>query len=194
MKRKGLSESEARSLMEFLDATTEHHALIIQLLMVSGLRTHELFSLKVKDLDFVNSNLTLWKGAKNSMGRQISLPKWFVSRARGKVFRSGLIGDSQLVVALGYGSKNGTVQSFKASLRASWQVIKRKVWGNTLNLGLHCLRHTYTVNVFEATGRDIRKTQFVMGHKSISSTEKYLPYVDESEILEITRRMYENKN
>lgn len=194
MKRKGLTESEARSLMEFLDATNDHHAVIIQLLMLTGVRTHELYSLKVKDFDMLNQKLTLWKGAKNSLGRQMSLPHWFVSRMRGKVLRSGLIGERRLVDALGYSSKNGTVQSFKSSLRASWQTIKRKVWGGSVNLGLHCLRHTYTVNVFEATGRDVRKTQLVMGHKSISSTEKYLPYIEESEILEITRRMYENKN
>jgi len=193
MRKKGLTKSETSSLVEYLDATDTHHSVLIQLLIVSGLRTHELFELRIRDLALDSGILTLRSPAKGSLQRQVALPKWFVSRARGKVLKSGLIGECRLVEALGYSSKGGKVQSFKAALRASWQVVKQRVFGGSFDLGLHCLRHTFTMGVFEATGRDIRTTQLVMGHKSISSTEKYLPYTSEEEIISVTRGLYENK-
>lgn len=193
MKRRGLTDREAQSLMEYLDSTDEQHALIIQLLMLTGLRTHELWPLRTSDLDLVAGTLTVWNAAKGSTGRVIGLPQWYIIRARGKVLsQKDRDGAEQLVVALGYGSEGGSVATFKSVLRRSWQVVKRRVFGDRLKLGLHSLRHTFALKVYSITKNPLA-VQNVLGHKSFKNTEKYLRYADEPLQIAATRSIYENK-
>jgi integrase len=54
--------------------------------------------------------------------------------------------------------------------------------GGTGELGTHSLRKSFAVRVYEATGRDLLKTQQALGHKSIQSTISYLGGADQAEL------------
>jgi site-specific recombinase XerD len=96
------------------------------------------------------------------------------------------------VFAFGYDSQGGGRVSFQAVLRREWQHIKKAVFQNKLDLGLHCLRHTFAVKLYQHSF-DPLLVQNLMGHKSYSSTEKYLKYADETKQLEVSRRLYEER-
>jgi integrase len=191
MKKRNLNETEQNQLVEHLQSSTLNHSDIVALLFVSGIRTHELLSLKVRDLDFTAQTLTLWDGAKGSTGRVLGLPLWYISRARGKVLESGLSGDERLLEALGYRGEKWNDATVKAILRRSWQRIKAKVWGRgALKLGLHALRHTFAVNLYKATN-DHFMVQNALGHKSFSSTQRYLVYNNEPAQIQAMKSLYE---
>lgn len=190
MIKKGLSVREIASLIEYLETSSTHHSMLIELLALTGMRTHELWGLKVNDLDLANKTLTIWDAAKGSNGRVVGLPSGFVSRVRGKVL--GKDGESKLIEALGYDLRGGKIQSFKATLRHDWQVIKRRVFGGKLKLGLHALRHTFALTAYRASN-DPLLVKNLLGHRSYSSTEKYLVYVNEDKQINVSRGLYEKK-
>ncbi len=192
MMRKFLTESETASLFDYLATSKDHHGMILELMLLTGIRGHELWELKIADLDFLNETLTLWDAAKGSDGRMWGLPIWYVSRARGKVKESGLGPSDKLIDALGYKSKGGKVQTFKAILRRDWGIVRRRVFGVGFQLGLHSLRHTFAVT-HHAACRDPRLTQKAMGHKSFMSTERYLNYSDMPKQIAITKGLYDNR-
>lgn len=53
------------------------------------------------------------------------------------------------------------------------------------NVGTHSMRKTFAKKVYIATGKDLLKTQKIMGHKNIDSTTKYLATCD-SELNDIS--------
>lgn len=193
MKKSNLSSTEAASLIEYLEVRQERHAMIIELLLRTGLRCHEVYELKVADLDLEQGILTLWRGAKGSNGRTWELPIGYVSRARSKVKESGLGGNDRLVDGLGYESKGGSDETFKSTLRRSWGIVRRRVFGASFKLSLHGLRHTYCEHFYQASGMDIRATQRAMGHKSLASTAAYLTSFDRDQHHKITRGLYEDR-
>jgi len=194
MKKKYLSRDESAYLIEYLESAKDKHSMIIELLLYTGIRQQELWDLKIKDLDFLNEVLILDHGAKGSDGRMLGLPKGYVTRARGLIVKSGLGLDAKLVEGLGYKSEGGTVATMKSTLRRSWGVIKRRVWGvaRSPRLGLHGLRHTYCVNYYMRSGSDIHLTQLAMGHLSVVNTMKYLMFVDMPKHLTVSKGLYEN--
>jgi integrase len=190
MKKKFLNENEAISLLEFLESTDTHHSMIIELLFHTGMRCHELWGLTVGDLNLKTNVLTLWSGAKGSHGRFWELPIGYVSRVRSKVRKGGFGSKSKLVEALGYVSKGGSADTFKSILRRDWLVIRKRVWG-VMNLGLHCLRHTFCITYFKLPGKELTDAQAAMGHKSIQSTALYAANFDDAAHAKSTASMYE---
>lgn len=192
MKKSHLNEAEVASLIDYLESNKDRHSMIIELLLRTGLRGHELWDIRINNLDFKNGTLTLWSAAKGSDGRRLGLPIHFCSRAHGKVVKSGLGAEAKLVEALGYHSEGGNVETFKSILRRDWIVIRKRVFGAGFKLSLHALRHTFCVHHHKA-GQDPRLTQMAMGHKSFQSTEKYLNYQNEPKQLAVTKGLYETR-
>jgi integrase len=192
MKKQNLSEREVQNLFEYLGSRPEHHGMIIELLLLTGVRTHEVWNLQLEDLDLVNGVLTLWDAAKDSEGRQWQLPIAYVSRVRGKVKSLGVVPGCRLVEALGYTTKHGEVETFKAVLRRAWGVVRKRVFGGNFRVGLHGLRHTFCESYYVKSGYDVRSTQRAMGHKSLSSTERYLNRVNIETHFKTTRGLYDN--
>ncbi len=192
MIKRGLNDVEFMRVLKTLKGTTSNYSDIITLLLVSGVRTHELLALKVKDLNTTSRTLTVYEAAKNSDGRVIGLPLWFISRVRGKV--EGQDQNGSLLHALGYGGETDNLHTTKAMLRRAWSIVKKRAWpeGDAPLLGLHCLRHTFAVTLYKKT-RDPLLVQRMLGHKSFASTQKYLVYADEDRQLLATRSLYEKE-
>ena len=65
----------------------------------------------------------------------------------------------------------------------AWYILCQAYEANGLTgmIGCHGMRKTFGQKVYEKTGRDLRATQYAMGHKSPASTAAYLA-VDEQAI------------
>lgn len=73
------------------------------------------------------------------------------------------------------------VNSEKLSVRALQLAFKKIAHLAKLDphYSIHCLRHTYGTNLYQASGNNIRLVQKQLGHSSISVTEVYADVVEE---------------
>lgn len=137
---------------------------ILELLYSSGLRVSELCSLNLGDLD-LNTGLVrvLGKGQKERI-----VP---VGTVAIKVLHKYL--DEQMIKSdnnpLFIGSRGRRI-----SRRAVYELVQR--WSEQIdsfkNVTPHTLRHTFATHLLEA-GADLRSIQELLGHASLSTTQKY---------------------
>jgi integrase len=189
MRKKHLDAEELETLFQYLKGSETYHSLLIGFLILTGFRVHELFDLKISDLDFRKGTVTLWDAAKNSNGRVAGLPEWFVNKV---MRRKRPEGCTSLVELLGYRSKGGDIETFKAVMRRSWGKVKRDVFGDSIRLGLHSLRHTFAMELYKVVKDPIIVCR-ALGHKSLSSTLTYLEYVDQPAQILATKKLFERK-
>ena len=190
MIKKGLDDAEFLLMLEHLRACDTHYSLIIQLLVFTGFRTHELWSLCVADVDLEKGRINLWRGAKGGQGRTLNLPLHFVQVLQHAIGDEVFNPDKRLISALGWSGETENVETFKAALRRAWGYHKKTVFGARFKIGLHGLRHTYAMRFFKKYN-DIIMLKHVLGHKSLASTQRYVEYLQEEELLERTRNLFD---
>lgn len=168
MKRKHLTDLEYESLREFLDNSDSSESLILGLCLRTGARQSEVLGLRVQDFEFDTGTVRI-QSLKGSEPRRVpvqGLERWeTLVKSLGSNPLGSLLSDS-----LGISAQRRAVQ--RAFIRAVNEVIPGA------SVTLHGLRHTFALRCLQATGKDILKVQMIMGHKSISSTAKYLKYLD----------------
>jgi integrase/recombinase XerC len=167
-----LNVDEAFALMEAPDSDSPvglRDRAALELTYSSGLRVGELVGLNITDLDLVLGEVrVLGKGGKERMvpvgSKAVAALKDYLA------VRSGLGGEkAAMTPALFLGQRGG---------RLSDRVFRRQIDGYisrlALDLGLspHALRHTFATHMMEA-GADIRSIQELLGHASLSTTQKY---------------------
>jgi integrase/recombinase XerC len=142
----------------------------LELTYSSGLRVGELVGLNLADLDLAQGEVrVLGKGGKERVvpvgSKALEALKEYLA------VRSGLGGDEKAAAtpALFLGQRGG---------RLSDRVFRRQIDGYigrlALDMGLspHALRHSFATHLLEA-GADIRSIQELLGHASLSTTQKY---------------------
>lgn len=129
---------------------------IVSLLMyAAGLRVTEACSLKTKDFDFKNAQLHIVrKGEKESI---VAVPKSVCMQIKPLIEK-----DSVYI----YGEK-----PLSSRLVYNW-VVKRSLTHVGKKITPHGLRHSFATHLLRA-GSDLRVLQELLGHKNISTTEKY---------------------
>ena len=168
-----LNVDEAFALMEAPDPVSPEglrDRAALELTYSSGLRVGELVGLNLADLDLIRGEVrVMGKG-----GKERIVPvgdKAVVALKAYLPARSGLGGaqKASATPALFLGKRGG---------RLSDRVFRRQIDGYigrlALDLGLspHALRHTFATHMLEA-GADIRSIQELLGHASLSTTQKY---------------------
>ena len=168
-----LMVDEAFALVELPDPETViglRDRAALELAYSSGLRVGELVGIDLEDLD-LNEGLVrvMGKGSKERIvpvGRKaVEAIKQYLAK------RDRLLSEKkpEAVSALFLGSRGG---------RLSDRVFRRQVeqYVNALSLetGIspHALRHSFATHLLEA-GADMRSVQELLGHSSLSSTQKY---------------------
>lgn len=198
MIKKDLSDEDAARVMAWIDeqmprlaegekpAREACGALLIHVLMVTALRGDELARVAVRDLDLNKGLLHLYSAAKGSERRSVALSPRLCVNLNIAIMRMGLVGTDLLVNIF-----------TRARSKASRLLILRRFWArkrmycisNFENApSLHGFRHTGARVVFEDSGRDIRAVQRFLGHKAITSTERYLVAFDDEELHELIRK------
>ncbi len=144
---------------------------VIELLYGAGLRVGELVGLDVRDLDLLRGDVrVLGKGGKERVvplpeGAREALDDWLTERQR-----PGLLAEP-LFVSLRPG-RDGTARRLGA--RDVRRVLERRARAGGLldHVHPHKLRHSYATHLLDM-GADLREIQELLGHASLSTTQKY---------------------
>ncbi|MAI08232.1 MAG: recombinase XerC [Magnetococcales bacterium] len=144
-------------------ASKRNYALVLSMYGL-GVRISEALSLNVKDA-FADRIIILGKGGKE---RSLPVPKPVRSALEELAKERGIEkGDEALFVNARY--------SERLTARAAQIIIKniRQELGLPEHLTPHTLRHCFATHLLE-NGADIRTLQELLGHSSLSATERYL--------------------
>ena len=158
---------------------------ILELLYATGLRVGELVSLDWGDLDLEGRFLrVVGKGGKERMvpfGRLAAeaLGAWL---AVWDDARQPVAGDDEPIFL----NKNGT----RLSDRSIRRILDRYTEDAALAAGVHphTLRHTFATHLLEG-GADLRSIQELLGHSSLSTTQKYT-HLDIERLLSLYRQSH----
>ncbi|MGB7293077.1 MAG: site-specific tyrosine recombinase/integron integrase [Thermodesulfobacteriota bacterium] len=138
---------------------------ILELLYSSGLRVSELNSIKTGDTDLTSSFVkVLGKGGVERMvpigSKAIDSIKYFLEK------RNEL---TPKVDYLFINSRGG-----RLSVRSIARIVKKyaNLSGIPKNISPHVLRHTFATHLL-GSGADLRAIQEMLGHKSLSTTQRY---------------------
>ncbi len=147
---------------------------ILELLYSTGIRVAELASLDLKQLDFANESVrVLGKGNKERI-----VP---VGRPAVEALQAYLPQRAQLLAARikrGHPPENNAVFLNVRGGRLTVRSIERLVADYSLRAGIiskvtpHVLRHSFATHLLEM-GADLRTVQELLGHASLSTTQRY---------------------
>ncbi len=140
------------------------HKLLIEFLYSSGLRVSECMHLKVNDLDFAEKMGRVISG-KGKKDRHIILSQNLLLNLQAYLEKRKYQSD---YVFTGHGSKPMSVRMAQRIVNDAAQEaqIKKRVF-------CHALRSSFATHLLES-GVDIRYIQQLLGHASISTSERYL--------------------
>ncbi len=186
-----LRPGEIETLLEAVDGTKPldlRDRAILELLYASGLRVGELVSLDWDNLDLGGRVLrVLGKGGKERMvpfGKEAAsaLASWRTAAPElgGGEAASGNEAESGDPVFLNY-------RGGRLSARSVRRILDRRVTEAALAAGVHphTLRHTFATHLLEG-GADLRSIQELLGHSSLSTTQRYT-HLELERLLEVHR-------
>ncbi len=168
---KFLTVDEVFALLETPDATGalgRRDKAIMELLYASGLRVSELVGLNRGDLNVDDGVVrVLGKGRKE---RMVPVGKKACDALKNYLdLRPALAGDSAVNTAI-FVNRNGTRLSTRAIERMMIKYLRQS--GIQKAATPHVLRHTFATHLLNA-GADMRGIQELLGHSSLSTTQKY---------------------
>lgn len=157
---KFLSEKEQERLREAFSLKPDK-SLPLRLLLETGARGQELLNVVFDDVDFKGGSIFI-RGLKGSRDRRIPLKPETLLLLKKRC--QGLSGQDQI---------------FAFSTRTL-----RRLWGDfrPCSKGVHALRHTFALNVYEAH-TDIILLKSALGHKNIKNTMVYADFIERMESL-----------
>lgn len=181
-----LQEDEAGALMTASDKKTNSSVrdrAILELLYSTGMRCSEIVGLAIEDIDTSNRSLRiLGKGRKERwvpFGGQalIAIKAYLLSESRN-------------------GTENGSLPLFsgKSGKALSDRTVRRIVTRGLLRANVrtkastHTLRHSYATHLLQRGG-DLRSIQELLGHASLSTTQKYT-HVNPKYLLDIYKQTH----
>ena len=160
----------------------------LELLYATGIRAEELVSLNLQDIDFpLNLIRVKGKGKKERMvlfGRRASEALQEYIKAREELLRGcGCLEEN--VQALFLNKKAG-----RLTTRTIQRIVNKSVdrSGIKKKIGPHKLRHTFATHLLNS-GVDLRVIQELLGHVSLSTTQKYT-HVGIDKLMEIYDRAH----
>lgn len=162
---------------------------LLELLYATGLRVGELVSLDWRDLDLSARVLrVLGKGGKERMvpfGRQAAsaLREWLEVWEGVRAGSSDGVEEREEPVFLNY-------RGGRLSARSVRRLLDRHVETAALAAGVHphTLRHTFATHLLER-GADLRSIQELLGHASLSTTQRYT-HVEIERLLSVYRESH----
>jgi integrase/recombinase XerC len=151
---------------------------ILEMLYAAGIRVSELVGLNLDDISMDEGLVrVLGKGAKERIvpfGRRAkeSLELYLEVRVKmirtGKSPRAGVRGSDREAVFLNF--RGGG----RLTVRSIWDIVDRYIGqlAQRLSAHPHTLRHSFATHMLNA-GADLRTIQELLGHESLSTTQKY---------------------
>lgn len=155
-------------------------ALILELLYATGLRISELVGIEISDIDFTGKRLrVMGKGKKERIiplsDLHLDMIKDY-NKIKSKIPKNRTIETPKLFI-----NKFGTALTDRSVRRIVDKYLK--ITGLPENFSPHDFRHSFATHMLES-GADLRTIQELLGHSSLSTTQKYT-HLNLSELLKI---------
>jgi integrase/recombinase XerD len=146
------------------------HKTIFITIYACGLRVSEASQLKITDIDSKRMMIKI-RSAKGSKDRHVPLPEKLLHILR--VYWKTMKFKPKTWLFLGGFYKNDEQRAI--TVRTIQYIIQKAVKKTGINKSVcvHSLRHSFATHLMEA-GIDLRKIQLILGHRSISTTVKYI--------------------
>lgn len=142
--------------------------LIFALFLGLGLRLSEVLAIRVEDIDFKASSVTVLQG-KGNKSRTCYLPKWVKQIIRNWLNRLG--DDANYIVCKVY--RSGRFDSHEAiTATGLYKITKTRLSNVGIDAAPHDLRRTYITRLLDQ-GVDINTVRQMAGHADISTTTIY---------------------
>ncbi|VUT25993.1 MAG: putative tyrosine recombinase XerC-like protein [Candidatus Methanolliviera sp. GoM_asphalt] len=155
---KYLKDEEVKNLLDRCEGRRDR--LIIELILLTGLRVSEVLGITPDDIDFRNRTIRIH--GKGSRDRTVYPPRELLYDLRDYI--------ADKVAQTKFGMRQNKI--FKLTRQRVFQTIK-ELSGRSP----HKLRHTFAVNYLESGG-DLRTLQKILGHSSLKTTSIYLDLLD----------------
>ncbi|MFH0925134.1 MAG: site-specific tyrosine recombinase/integron integrase [bacterium] len=176
-----LLSSEINSFWELRDLT------ILELFYATGIRISELASLSVADIDIDEEIIRIkGKGKKERIvifgtNAKKRLSEYLVQKNQKEVEGSKINFDNPLFI-----NKDGK----RLSVRGVFYIVKKHVnkTGILHHVSPHTLRHTFATHLLNA-GADLRFIQELLGHSSLSTTQRYL-HISVDKLLDVYNKAH----
>lgn len=168
-----LTKEEVLKLIDSAD--NQKSKLILQLLYSSGLRVSEIVNLRKSDLDF--NEKTGWvRGGKGGKDRMFILSEKLVKKLEKFIDKNP---DWQYLFS----------QAKPLSTRNIQKIVQNAARKTGIDKHIHChtLRHSFATHLLE-NGENLRKIQLLLGHTSLSTTERYV-HVSSAELKKVKSPM-----
>lgn len=155
---------------------------MMELLYTSGIRVSELVSIDIADIDLTNGLLKVFgKGSKERMvplgDKAKGVLKKYIDE-RGRYLSKPGFESQEKAVFLNRSGK-------RISTRAIGDIIRKHMLAlhTTCRISPHVFRHTFATHLLDA-GADLRAIQEMLGHVSLSTTQKYT-HVSTKKLMEV---------
>ncbi len=163
-----LTVAEVEALLKAPDRSTATGArdyAILQMIYASGLRVSEACGLNLNDVD---DQVVLVRG-KGGKERIVPVAKSAVDAIDHYLTMHRQHGDGKAIIPLFIGERGKRINRL-----AVWKQVKlhAKAAGITKEISPHTLRHSFATHLLE-NGADLRVIQEMLGHASISTTDRY---------------------
>ena len=167
----------------------ERERALFELLYATGLRVSEAAGLDVEDVDFSSRLVRVTgKGRRERIvpfgeAAEDALREYLPSRAA--LRHRGLERDGEAEEPLFVNARGGRLTS-----RSMARLLKRRLRaaGLPAEISPHALRHTFATHLLQA-GADLRAIQELLGHASLSTTQKYT-HLDAARLREVYRNAH----
>ncbi|MCX8084008.1 MAG: tyrosine recombinase XerC [Calditerrivibrio sp.] len=171
------------NLLEIPDKSTimgMRDALLMELMYGTGVRVSELVGIEIDDIDFVGMRLRIrGKGKKE---RMIPLADFHISFLKKYLtLRDEIASKREVKTNKIFINKYGTTLTDRSVRRIVEKYLK--IAGLPLDFSPHSFRHSFATHMLEG-GADLRTIQTLLGHSSLSTTQKYT-HLNLSDILKI---------
>jgi integrase/recombinase XerC len=185
-----LSTDEMLALLQVQfpeDAAGQRDRAMIELFYSAGIRLSELTGLNLEDVHFQEGLIKVrGKGRKERIvpfGRPALLAMEAYLQNRRALLREGAAGKGEEALFL---STKGKRMNPRGVARVVERVVRQSGIGRKISP--HALRHTFATHLLDA-GADLRSIQEMLGHKSLSTTQKYTS-VSVSRLMEVYDRAH----
>jgi Site-specific recombinase XerD len=150
---KYLKDEEVKNLLDRCEGRRDR--IIIELILLTGLRVSEVLGITPDDIDFRNRTIRIH--GKGSRDRTVYPPRELLYNLRDYIADKSIEQQNRI---------------FALTRQRVFEIIK-----DLSGRSPHKLRHTFAVNYLESGG-DLRTLQKILGHSSLKTTSIYLDLLD----------------
>jgi len=191
-----LTREEIRLVLKMPDRRTlqgRRDFALLLLMVSSGLRASEICGLSVGDFETYRSQKVFQVLGKGGKIRRVPIHSRAMAAIRAYWDAAGLNGqpdDAPVFHNLGI---HGPYEAGRLTYRAIRCLIERIAKAALIGrrISAHTFRHTFAVSLLDA-GTDLRTLQDLLGHRHITTSERYLHSSDEKKVSAINSLTLEN--